>query len=108
MGPIVTPPPTVRGMRSIVIGGGLNPSIWPSISIDNGNGCAGTLNPGMVKPGLLIDTLTSNPKGLSGALMPFGNSVIGGVSHLIVKSICGLVGPGMVVSITIGPIKLTS
>ncbi len=45
MGPIIAP--TVRGLRRDRQGAEPT-SIWPS-SIDNGNGCAGTLNPGIVR-----------------------------------------------------------
>ncbi len=71
--------PTVGGMRSIVIDGVLNPVDLALDIDDNGNGCAGTLNPGMVAR-VTDDHSTSpaTPKRIIRALMPFGNSVIGG------------------------------
>ncbi len=91
MGPTVTLAPRFSGMRSIVIGGVLKPSIWPDMSIVNGSGAAGMVKPGIVKPGVPIDALASSASGLLGMLMPFGKSVIAGVFQLTVTGNCWLI-----------------
>ncbi|CKT20175.1 Uncharacterised protein [Mycobacterium tuberculosis] len=71
-------------MRSIVIGGVLKPSIWPSMSIVSGSGAAGMVKPGIVNPSVPIDALASSASGLLGILMPFGKIVTAGVLQLTV------------------------
>ncbi|CKS80078.1 Uncharacterised protein [Mycobacterium tuberculosis] len=84
IGPTVTLAPRFSGMRSIVIGGGLKPSIWPSMSIVSGSGAAGMVKPGIVNPSVPIDALASSASGLLGILMPFGKIVTAGVLQLTV------------------------